>query len=133
MNARRRRGYIAVAVAAVGATLLVTAAPSEAAGRSDRTTLTLTLSERGAAPNVRTLTCSPDGGSHPRAATVCAELEPVSGHISALPEQQGACMELYRPATLTATGRWKGRQVKYRRTFPNRCNARLRTADVFNF
>ena len=65
----------------------------------------------GAAPRRWTLTCSPTGGDHPRAADACESLAEQRAPLAPL-EQDRACTELYGgPQTAQVRGTYRGEQV----------------------
>lgn len=78
-----------------------------------------------------TLRCEPIGGSHRRAGAACAALRKVNGDFAALSVSDGACTLEYTPVTVTAQGTWKGRPVRYQRTYGNGCALRTGTGPVF--
>lgn len=81
-----------------------------------------------------TLTCPPDGGSHPRAAEACDQLNAHSGDISGIVAQNGMCTMEYEPVTVRATGSWQGHEESYSARFSNRCVAVKETGGVvFDF
>lgn len=133
----RRAGILAItlcATAAVLAPATPAAARPTAAPAPSAIALSVRPAETAAGP-VRhaVLTCDPDGGTHPSAATACDDLRSVGGDLSALTAQDGICTREYRPVTAVATGVWQGRPLSYRATFANRCILLLATGDVFNF
>jgi hypothetical protein len=78
------------------------------------------------------LTCGPAGGTHQRAREACAAIGAVRGDLAALHVSDDMCTMQYDPVTVTATGRWKGRTVRYERTFGNACVLRVETGPVFS-
>lgn len=81
-----------------------------------------------------TLTCSPDGGSHPNPAAACAQLTAANGYIDDIPEKEGVCTREFRPVVLRASGTWAGEARHYEREFSNLCVAVLATGGVlFDF
>jgi Subtilisin inhibitor-like len=68
-----------------------------------------------------TLTCSPHGGTHPRAAEACPQLADASGFVEEIPEEPGVCTKEFRPVVLEASGTWDGEPRKFSREFSNRC------------
>ncbi|GGR53512.1 SSI family serine proteinase inhibitor [Streptomyces roseolus] len=70
-----------------------------------------------------TLTCSPSAsGTHPYAASACAELRRVDGDLDALRPTPGVmCPMHFDPVVVTVDGVWEGRNVSYERTFGNTC------------
>ncbi|GGQ01816.1 SSI family serine proteinase inhibitor [Streptosporangium pseudovulgare] len=80
------------------------------------------------------LVCDPPRGSHPHGAQACAQLGVVNGEFTALKPLQGvACTMQYDPVTVTASGIWDGRTVRYQHTFGNSCVMRSTTGSVFAF
>ncbi|MEU6576711.1 subtilase-type protease inhibitor [Streptomyces sp. NPDC046805] len=107
------------AVATPGATPFSLYAPSA---------LVLTVghgaSAAGATPErAVTLTCAPaPSGTHPAAASACAELRGARGDFDALKRRDGAaCTREYSPVFVTVEGVWEGKRVSYERTFGNAC------------
>ncbi|ACY96456.1 MULTISPECIES: subtilase-type protease inhibitor [Thermomonospora] len=99
------------------------------------TALRLTVSHPEAAaatPRSVTLSCDPPGGSHPRAAQACADLDRSGGRI-VREREEAICTTEYRPVTARATGMWRGRPVTFVRTFPNPCVMAARTGAIFRF
>ncbi|MBG0814762.1 hypothetical protein HS045_11225 [Planomonospora sp. ID82291] len=87
--------------------------------------------EDGSGPTrTATLTCGPDGGTHPRPVLACGQLRRAGGRVEAVPERPGACTLEYVPVRLTATGTWQGRRYRYAETHPNRCAAIRATGGV---
>ncbi|MFE3031928.1 protease inhibitor [Streptomyces canus] len=70
-----------------------------------------------------TLTCAPgSSGTHPAAASACAELRAVGGDFDALGAGSDAvCTREYHPVVVTVDGVWRGQRVSYERTFANEC------------
>ncbi|MGW1913285.1 protease inhibitor [Streptomyces sp. NPDC002076] len=70
-----------------------------------------------------TLTCAPTAsGTHPAAASACAELRGTDGDFDALkPASDVWCNKLYDPVVVTVQGVWQGKRVSYERTFGNTC------------
>jgi hypothetical protein len=77
------------------------------------------------------LRCRPAGGTHPRPRESCAAIAAVRGDLTALKPAGGFCTMQYAPTTVTATGRWRGRVVRYRHTFSNACVLHDETGPVF--
>jgi hypothetical protein len=82
-----------------------------------------------------TLTCAPTpSGTHPVAASACAELRGVSGDIHALTAKEGLmCTKQYDPVVVTVDGVWQGQRVSYERTFSNECVKNAYGSGVFAF
>ncbi|GAT70098.1 proteinase inhibitor I16 subtilisin-type inhibitor [Planomonospora sphaerica] len=123
------------AASAAGLAALLGAAPASAgAPAADGPTGSYLLEvarEDGSAPARKaTLTCGPDGGTHPRAAAACDQLRRAGGRVEDVPERPGACTLEYAPVRVTATGTWQGRRYRYAETHPNRCAAIRATGGV---
>ncbi|TVT44891.1 hypothetical protein FNH05_21000 [Amycolatopsis rhizosphaerae] len=95
--------------------------------------LTFSNQDSGGRVTTVTLRCEPDGGSHPHAARACQALEAADGDFDRLTGQDQPCPMIWQPVTATATGHWRGRPVQYSHTYPNRCEAAVRSAQVFDF
>jgi hypothetical protein len=70
-----------------------------------------------------TLSCAPGpSGTHPAAASACAELRAAGGDFEALTDTGGAlCTKQYDPVVVTVDGVWQGKRVSYERLFSNEC------------
>ncbi|MGV9532584.1 SSI family serine proteinase inhibitor [Streptosporangium sandarakinum] len=98
--------------------------------------LTATPGERFSAAASRSalLVCDPTRGSHPQGAQACGQLSVVNGEFTALRPLPGvACTMQYDPVTVTASGIWDGRTIRYQHTFGNSCVMRSTTGSVFAF
>lgn len=84
----------------------------------------------GASAARATLTCGPDGGSHPRAAAACEQLERARGDVARIPRATGMCTTEYAPVRVRADGRWNGRPQRFAKTYSNRCVAVRETGGV---
>ncbi len=95
----------------------------------------LSVSSREGQPIAEaTLTCSPDGGSHPSPAAACEQLTAANGYIEGIPEKEGVCTHEFRPVVLRASGTWAGEARHYEREFSNLCMGVLATGGVlFDF
>jgi hypothetical protein len=82
-----------------------------------------------------TLSCAPTpSGTHPAAASACAELRGVDGDFDALRATEGMlCTRQYDPVLVTVDGVWQGQRVSYERTFANECVKSSYTASLFAF
>jgi hypothetical protein len=87
-----------------------------------------------------TLTCGPDGGTHPTPEAACDSLRGVGGAFEQLPDVPGvACPTVFDPHVARADGFWIERRggpvrgVRYEQTFGNRCDAAVGTDNVFDF
>ncbi|MEU9957700.1 protease inhibitor [Streptomyces sp. NPDC050982] len=82
-----------------------------------------------------TLTCAPTAsGTHPAAASACAELRASGGDFNTLPGRTEAmCTREYDPVVVTVDGVWQGKRVSYERTFSNECVKNAHGATVFTF
>jgi hypothetical protein len=82
-----------------------------------------------------TLTCAPTAsGSHPAAASACAELRSADGDLDALSTGGDVmCTKEYDPVVVTVDGVWRGQRVSYERTFANECVKTAYGSSVFAF
>ncbi len=79
------------------------------------------------------LTCKPAGGGHPEAAKACATLAKANGKPGKIKPKPVMCTTEYAPITAAAVGTWKGKTVKWKKTFPNHCDMVRRTGALFTF
>ncbi|WP_433244658.1 subtilase-type protease inhibitor [Streptosporangium sp. CA-135522] len=80
------------------------------------------------------LVCDPPHGTHPAVGEACEALAGVGGDPGRLrPPPDQACTMQYDPVTVTATGLWNGRFIRYERTFGNACSLHGTTGAVFSF
>lgn len=80
------------------------------------------------------LTCIPDGGSHPNPNAACKQLSQVDGRIEDIPEDPGICTQEFNPVILSALGSWRGEERRFEKEFSNRCVAVRETGGViFDF
>ncbi|WP_077797183.1 protease inhibitor [Streptomyces sp. JHA26] len=82
-----------------------------------------------------TLTCAPSpSGTHPAAASACAELRGAGGDLDALTgDTDVLCTREYAPVVVTVDGVWQGRRVSYERAFANECAKNAVSTSVFAF
>lgn len=81
-----------------------------------------------------TLTCPPDGGSHPNPAVACEQLGQADGRVEAIPDDPGPCTLEFNPVVVAASGTWNGEPRSFKQEFSNRCVAGRATGGVlFNF
>ncbi|MEU2897779.1 subtilase-type protease inhibitor [Streptomyces sp. NPDC088106] len=82
-----------------------------------------------------TLTCAPGpSGTHPAAASACADLAGVRGDFDALTMREGVfCTKQYDPVLVTVDGVWQGQRVSYERIFSNACVMNAHGSSVFAF
>lgn len=93
----------------------------------------LSVADSSGATTAVTLECDPSGGDHPHADRACRTLRSVDGDFTKLPDEQLMCPAIYDPVTVSATGHWGKRPVRFEREYPNRCAANADTASVFDF
>jgi hypothetical protein len=132
MPTRRAAGTgLAAVMALAGA---VVASPAASAATPSRSSLTLSVRVSGEKARTVTLRCDPPGGTHPKATGACTDLTAAKGNPGAIkPKQDVMCTMIYRPATATAKGTWRGRVVKFTHTYPNSCVLGVQTGAVFQF
>jgi hypothetical protein len=106
------------------------AAPRPAAARTDL--VVSYLAAAGYATAV-TLTCDPAGGAHPRAAEACAVLATVSGRPGRIEPAATMCTMEYAPITARVDGVWRGRTIKWSRTYPTACDMSRSTGALTAF
>jgi len=94
--------------------------------------LTLTVSRIGRKRTVR-LGCAPVYGMHPQGAQACSLLLRAQGDPARVRLPWRACPQYYDPITVSATGTWNGRLIRYQRTFSNQCELRTATGTIFSF
>jgi hypothetical protein len=132
------RAMTAVLTAAV---VLGAAAPAAAMGPGTatrsaarpRSELVLSyMADAGYAAAV-TLTCDPAGGAHPTPAKACATLTKAGGQPGKLTPSPTICTLEYAPITAEVEGIWKGRAVRWSKTFPNSCDLTRATGVLFAF
>lgn len=97
-------------------------------------TLSITSAETGECIASATLTCPPDGDSHPNPAKACEQLSQVDGFIEGIPEEPGPCTREFVPVILAATGTWNGEPRHFKQEFSNRCvGVRATGGVIFDF
>ncbi|MCX4684460.1 subtilase-type protease inhibitor [Kitasatospora purpeofusca] len=109
---------------------------TRALGTSLRLTVAHGETPSSGTPRTVTLECPPYGGTattHPDPATACRLVDSVNGDLNRLDVDPGACIDLYDPYTVTASGTYRGHPLSFRHTYGNHC-VLLRTAGaVFDF
>jgi len=74
----------------------------------------------------------PFGGTHPEAVRACELLANVLGDPGKLKPRPGvACTLEYDPVTVTATGIWNGRFIRFEHIYGNLCSMRAVTGPLF--
>ncbi len=123
--------------AGVGLLAVATVVPATAASahhNDTRTSLTLSVKEKGSKKITDTLKCDPSRGSHPEKSQACRELKKAKGKFRDLEGRKtfAACTKIYRPVTVEAEGMSRGWHVSYRKTFANRCEMLVATGSVWD-
>lgn len=77
-----------------------------------------------------TLTCGPDGGTHPDAIGACEQLAEADGHLERVPSTPAACPMIHEPVTVEATGHWQSEVRSFVGSFGNSCQAVAATGGV---
>jgi len=125
-----------VTTAAVAAAVLGAAGPAAAAGAAPKSELELSYEtvtgQMGYAAAV-VLTCQPAGGAHPKPVKACTTLAKVNGRPGRIKAKPAMCTLEYAPITAAVAGTWKGRTVKWKRTYPNHCDMVRSTGVLFRF
>jgi hypothetical protein len=79
-----------------------------------------------------TLTCGPDGGTHPHAKEACEEITKAGGDIAAVPSLPGmGCSGVWDPVLIGVTGKWQGKQVLFSDFASNGGCARIQHGHIF--
>lgn len=126
--------------AAASALLFVAAACQPLPGGQDEPLADLELSYPGRGKV--TLTCTPDGGSHPHPEAACDALRAVGGDFEKLVftwKPGISCIDIYDPVYARATGSWQSSPegptflVDYSKEFSNSCYASRYDNVVFRF
>lgn len=131
-----RRLPIIPAVALLATVASEPAAP--AAAWSPKASFTLTIYQgsdtSGPILSQVTLTCDPNGGTHPNPDAACSALQSVGRSFAKLSPVPGeACPLLSQPVTVRAIGTWFRRPEDFQQTYMNRCFAAVNTGNVFDF
>lgn len=100
------------------------------AGPQASFTLSITSAADGEPIASASLTCPPDGSSHPNPVAACEQLSRADGHIEGIPEDPGPCTREFNPVIVTASGMWNGEPRHYKQEFSNRCVAVRTTGGV---
>jgi hypothetical protein len=116
----------------LGATLAPAVAGADPAGSSVMT-LSVTDSKAAVSHRAALLVCHPPGGTHPKPTAACASVDAADGNFDAIRNENSICSLIYQPVTASASGTWKGRQINYTRTYPNRCVLESQTGAIFRF
>jgi hypothetical protein len=90
------------------------------AGPQASFTLSITSATGGEPIASASLTCPPDGSSHPNPVAACEQLSRADGHIEGIPEDPGPCTREFNPVIVTASGMWNGEPRHYKQEFSNR-------------
>lgn len=123
MRARRVLGALTLAVA-----LTLTGAQGAAAGAAQDGTEFEIYTVRG----IHTLTCGPDGGTHPYAKEACAEIDAARGDIAAVPPLPNhGCLDVWDPVLIGVTGKWRGQEVLFSAFESNRGCAAISHGHIF--
>ncbi|HLL33037.1 MAG TPA: subtilase-type protease inhibitor [Streptomyces sp.] len=139
-NFARRAATLALAATALAAPLSGTAQAAPATLYAP-SALVLTVGHGETAAQATperavTLNCAPKpSGTHPAAASACAELRRVGGDFAALEENESGilCTREYDPVVVTVDGVWQGERVSYERVFANECVKNSSGTSVFAF
>ncbi|MFB8235062.1 SSI family serine proteinase inhibitor [Kitasatospora purpeofusca] len=115
-----------------------TASPTTVLAQATSLRLTVAHGETPSSGTPRTVTleCPPYGGTattHPDPVTACRLVDSVNGDLNRLDVDPGACIDLYDPYTVTASGTYRGHPVSFRHTYGNHCVLLRTTGAVFDF
>ncbi|MEU7747292.1 SSI family serine proteinase inhibitor [Nonomuraea sp. NPDC049158] len=120
----------AVGTIALCAAALATATPALAeATRKSTLKIVIVVDDL---PKGATLTCDPDGGSHPTPAAACDLLRKVKGDPSKLNVVPNpVCTDEYQPHTVVVVGKWRGTSLRWTYVFSNSCRMKAAGGAVF--
>ncbi|TDD75028.1 SSI family serine proteinase inhibitor [Actinomadura rubrisoli] len=76
------------------------------------------------------LTCSPDGGTHPAAGDACTRLRKIKGDLDELRYKNPDCPQDFDPREVDIRGTWNGRSVQLKERYPNEPCLRAATAPI---
>jgi Subtilisin inhibitor-like len=123
----------AMVLGAAGPAAAMGPGPATRSAAKPRSALVLSyMADAGYAAAV-TLTCDPAGGAHPKPAKACATLTKAGGRPGRLKPSPAICTLEYAPITAAVEGTWKGRTVRWSKTFPNTCDLTRATGMLFAF
>lgn len=134
-----RRGLIALLVVAAAVAMAPATSANDGAGDDtsrSRARLYLTITPLGFGFDewqFVTLTCGPDGGTHPNPGEACDSLRAVDGELGDLPNTGDPCPMDFDPVMARVYGYWGDEPVVYAKVFSNDCVAAASTDDVFAF
>ncbi|UJW32223.1 subtilase-type protease inhibitor [Saccharothrix sp. AJ9571] len=97
------------------------------------TSIALSTLDAGGRSGAVVLQCDPAGGTHPEAKAACAALTGANGDLNSVSPKDMSCTLEYAPVEARAFGTWKGKQVDFSTTYPNRCAADAHSGGVFAF
>ncbi|MCT9931271.1 subtilase-type protease inhibitor [Planotetraspora sp. A-T 1434] len=79
------------------------------------------------------LSCTPTAGARLARTEACDLLEKAKGDPANLqPSRDTYCPMMFSPVTVTATGIWDGRFVRFEHTFGNACELRSTAGSIFD-
>jgi hypothetical protein len=117
-------------IIACALSLLCLATPENSA----KSSFELRMTDSNGTTSAVSLTCHPDGGTHPKPKHACSELAAVNGDFGLLkPHHPTPCTFLYQPVDVSANGYWRGNPVKFATTYGNRCMAAVNSNGIFDF
>ncbi|WP_093173799.1 SSI family serine proteinase inhibitor [Sinosporangium album] len=80
------------------------------------------------------LVCRSTTGDRPTSAAACRALDEAGGDPAKVEPAKGMlCPAIYDPVTVTATGTWDGKLIRYQHTFGNACDLNIMAGSVFAF
>lgn len=124
---------LTVLVPATAAASLTETAAGRAHVEPDRASpakFILTIHTPDGTVRASTLSCGPEGGSHPNAIGACDQLTAADGYMDRVPAQPAACPMVYAPVTLEATGHWHSEVRSFVGSYGNSCQAVAATGGV---
>ncbi|WP_131742584.1 SSI family serine proteinase inhibitor [Actinomadura roseirufa] len=149
MRTSPRAVALALATAAAASTAPTTAPPALAAAPTTTRAVAHTAPDgttNGTAPAGRfgitrydlregstlrwSLTCSPDGGTHPAPARACARLREINGDLDRLRHRSERCPRAFDPREVEIRGAWNGRDIVFKERYPNAACLEEATAPI---
>ncbi|GAA3467084.1 SSI family serine proteinase inhibitor [Nonomuraea roseola] len=117
-------------LALTGAFMMAATAPALAEQRP-RASLKVAVTVADTAKTVR-LTCDRDGGNHPTPRAACRLLRAVKGKPARLEVRKNPiCTKEFRPHTVEVWGAWRGKPVRFTKTYSNACLMKAAGGAVF--
>ncbi|WP_236004869.1 SSI family serine proteinase inhibitor [Nonomuraea antri] len=118
--------------AALGAGLVLTAIPAQAAARPNGVFLAISANGNDTLKAVG-IQCPGRIEQHPFGEAACGAIDAVDGDFDRLPVSPRPCSKKRDPVTATMNGLWRGRIIGWQKTFANACLLAAKTGPIFAF